>query len=218
MASLHVSRENISLRQVALDHLRNAILSGRLAPGQKLVERELCEQLGVSRPLLREVLQALQSESLVTNIPHRGPFVSEITVEEAREIYAVREALEGLAGEGFARNASDAQVRQLREALNYLGTQEPGSDLVAAKNRFYAILLEGCGNRIIGQLLTQLNNRVTLLRRLSMRQSGRLPTSLAELDEIVSAIEARDAKRTREACMVHVAKAAEVIATYFDSA
>jgi hypothetical protein len=87
--------------------------------------------------------------------------------------------------------------------------------LLAAKNAFYAILLEGCRNRVVGQMLTQLNNRVTLLRRLSLGRAGRLPETLAELEAIVQAIEARDAKRAGRLCAAHVARAAKVVRSAF---
>lgn len=121
--------------------------------------------------MLREALQHLQAEGLIRIIPHKGPLVATIDLDEARAIYEVRRSLEGLAGEGFARHASNEQVARLRAALQYLHTPAASADtaaLLAAKNAFYAVLLEGCGNQVVGQILTQLNNRVTLLRRLSL--------------------------------------------------
>ncbi|MFA7504840.1 MAG: GntR family transcriptional regulator [Burkholderiaceae bacterium] len=215
---LDVSRDVVSLRQRVTDKLRDAILAGRFAPGQRIVERDLWQSLGISRTVVREALQHLQAEGLITIIPHRGPVVSTLSAEEVHELYVVRGALEALAGEGFARNASDAQVARLREALEYLRLPEASAStesLLAAKNAFYAILLEGCGNRIIGQMLTQLNNRVTLLRRVSLGTAGRLPRTIAELEAIVTAIEARDAERARILCARHVESAAEVVRRSF---
>lgn len=215
---LHIPREVTSLRQQVTDRLRDAILYGRFEPGQKLVERELCEQLGISRTLLREALQHLQAEGLIVNVPHKGPSVAVIGEEEAREIYQVRQSLEALAGEGFARNATDEQVRRLRLCLNYLHTPDAAANMLAAKNGFYAILLEGCGNRMVGQMLTQLNNRVTLLRRVSLSQKGRLPETLKELGAIVDAIETRDPETAHRLCAQHVANAAEVVVRQFANA
>ena len=129
--------------------------------------------------------------------------------------------LEARAGEGFARHATDAQVAKLRGALQYLRTPQASAttaDLLAAKNAFYAILLEGCGNRVVGQMLTQLNNRVTMLRRLSLGQAGRLSRTLEELESIVGAIEARDAARAHALCAAHVTRAAEVVMKAFPGA
>lgn len=215
---LTVARELSSLRHQATDRLRAAILAGRFAPGQRLVERDLWQSLGISRPVLREALQHLQAEGLIRIIPHKGPLVATIDLDEARAIYEVRRSLEGLAGEGFARHASNEQVARLRAALQYLHTPAASADtaaLLAAKNAFYAVLLEGCGNQVVGQILTQLNNRVTLLRRLSLSQAGRLPRALVELEAIVEAIEAHDPVRARDACALHVSSAAAAMMAAF---
>lgn len=218
---LSISRESSSLRAQVTDRLRQAILSGRFAPGEKLVERELCDSFGISRTLLRESLQHLQAEGLIQIVLHRGPSVASLTAEEARDIYKVRESLEALAGEGFARHATTEQLQRLRvtlQELELLAPPAPTEKLLEAKNRFYAILLEGCGNRVVAQLLTQLNNRVILLRRMSLGQPGRLPQTLAELREIVAALEARDTRRARSLCAAHVRKAAQVAAASFAQA
>lgn len=210
-----VPREETSLRQRATQTLRTAILDGVLAPGQKLSERELCESLDVSRSCVRESLQHLQAEGLITSIAHRGPEVTSISRTEVQDIYAVRASLESLAGRGFALNASGEQRQALRAKLTELtelvkpemaGNQ---ASMLNFKNQFYDILIEGCGNLVAGQMLKQLNNRVTVLRRISMAQPGRLPNTLQELEAIVSAIEKRDGDTAARLCGEHVQKAAE---------
>lgn len=212
---LFIKRDMTTLRQQVTARLRDAIVAGALAPGLRLVERELCESLGVSRPLVREALQQLEAEGLINLVPHKGPVVATISAEESQQIYAVRAYLEACVGEGFARSASEAQIERLRGALRYLATPEASMStdaLVNGKNEFYAILMEGCGNKIASQMLTQLNNRITLLRRVSLGRSGRLAESLKELDAVVTAIERRDAEVTRKLCfehVIHAARAAE---------
>lgn len=215
---LEVSRQAVSLRQQVTDRIRNAILEGHFAPGQRLVERDLWQSMGISRTLLREALQHLQAEGLIDIVPHRGPSVTRLSAEDARELYEVRGALEALAGAGFARNASDEQVAALREALEFLKTPPASAStraLLAAKNAFYEILLAGCGNRVIGQMLTRLNNRITLLRRISLSSRGRLPLTIAELERVVQAIERRDADEAGSACTLHVERAAAVVMDSF---
>lgn len=210
---LHIARENTSLRQQVIDRLRGAILDGHFAPGQKLIERDLCEMLGISRTVLREALQHLGAEGLITHIPHKGPEVASISHKEAKDIYAVRETLEALAGEGFALNATEQQVGQLRavlERLKLADADQPTKDLLETKNEFYDILLQGCGNAVVGDMLTLLNNRITMLRRVSLGSQKRLPQTLKELEEILIAIEARDSSRTKKLCASHVRKAASV--------
>lgn len=209
---LRVPREETSLRERTTNMLRTAILDGVFAPGQKLSERELCESLHVSRSCLREALQHLQAEGLITIVPHKGPEVTSISIPEVRDIYEVRASLESLAGRGFALNATDAQRMALRTKLKELAQLgEDGAMRLAIKNQFYDILIDGCGNLVAGQMLKQLNNRVTVLRRISMSQPGRLPQTLQELDAIVSAIEQRDADTTARLCESHVKRAAESV-------
>lgn len=210
-----VPREETSLRQRATQTLRTAILDGVLAPGQKLSERELCESLDVSRSCVRESLQHLQAEGLITSIAHRGPEVTSISRTEVQDIYAVRASLESLAGRGFALNASEGQRQALRAKLTELTElvkpemADNQASMLNIKNQFYDILIEGCGNLVAGQMLKQLNNRVTVLRRISMAQPGRLPNTLQELEAIVSAIEKRDGDTAARLCGEHVQKAAE---------
>jgi len=221
LVDLHIPRENSSLRQQATDRLREAVLSGMFEPGRKLVERDLCEMLGISRSVLREALQHLGAEGLIKHVPHKGPMVATISAQEARDIYAVRGSLEALAGAGFALHATDEQVSALREVLNRLEKIDAGESrhtLLDVKNEFYSILMEGCGNSVVGGMLTLLNNRVTMLRRTSLSAPGRLTETLKELDEIVTAIEQRDSRLAGELCAAHVATAAAVAMKALDSA
>jgi DNA-binding GntR family transcriptional regulator len=209
-----VARQSASLRGQVTDRVRDAILDGRLHPGQKLVERELCTLLGVSRTLLREVLQQLQAEGLITSVPHRGPSVALIGADEVSEIYEARVALESVAGSGFARHATDEQVRVLRQTFEKLRLPEAQAtprSMLLAKNDFYSVLLDGCGNRVIAQVLVQLNNRMMLFKRLSLSTAGRIPQMVEELEAIVEAIEARDTERAAARCRDHVSKAAKTV-------
>ena len=83
-----------TVRAMVAQKLRAAIMSGTLKPGQRLVERELCEMTGVSRPSIREALRLLEADGLVNTVPHRGPVVSTISLEEAKQLYAARAVLE----------------------------------------------------------------------------------------------------------------------------
>jgi DNA-binding GntR family transcriptional regulator len=200
-------RREIELR------LRTAIVEGRFKPGDRLIERQMCELLGVSRASLREALRQLEAEELVTILPHRGPVVSDITVEEAQQLYDVRAMLEGLAARRFAETASDEDIAVLRQALKAFADVVRGKSsvpLLTAKAGIYEVLLERCGNRIAGRILTQLNNRVGLLRSTSMSQKGRVKNTLAEVTRIVEAIERRDPFGAWQATVEHVTRAAEI--------
>jgi len=210
-AITRISREETSLRERATQALRGAILDGVFSPGQKLSERELCERLDVSRSCVRESLQHLQAEGLITIVPHRGPEVTTITPAEVRDIYAVRGSLETLAVRGFVTQATPEQKQALRRHVAALAEPATAHDRAAVlniKNQFYDVLIAGCGNSVVGQMLRQLNNRVTVLRRVSMARPGRLPETVKELDALVSAIEASDEETAAQRCAEHIRKAA----------
>lgn len=212
VTAMRVSRTQTLLKERAADSMREAIMSGAFTPGQKLVERELCEQLDVSRSCVREALQHLESEGLINIIPHKGPEVAAISKEEVVQLYAVRQKLEGLVGASFCVNATDEEKAQLRNKVKELSSyvdQPDSPDLLRLKNEFYAILMKGAGNEFAGSILRQLNNRVTMLRRISMAQTGRLRDTIKELEAVVAAIDAGKPAAVEKLCELHVQKSAE---------
>jgi len=96
-----IPRAAAPLRRQVVDELRHSIISGRLRPGARLVERELIAMMGVSRTVIREALRQLESEGLVAMIPNKGPVVRELTLVEAKDLYSIRAVLEGLAARLF---------------------------------------------------------------------------------------------------------------------
>ncbi len=205
-----------TVRAIVAQKLREAIMSGNLKPGQRLVERELCEMMGVSRPSIREALRALEADGLVNTVPHRGPVVSTISLEEARQLYAARAVLEGFAGRECARLHDPAVVRRIGDALSRLkaALARPKPDMIAileAKTDFYAALIGGCRNTFIERMLKPLHDRITLLRITSMSQPKRINKSLREVTAIWRAIQSGDADLAERCCVDHV-KAAAVAA------
>ena len=94
---LKIEKVPALLRQQVLEQLREAIISGVLLPGARLIERELTEQMGVSRTVVREALRQLEAEHLVEVIPNKGPFVRQLSINEAEDLYRIRAVLHGLA-------------------------------------------------------------------------------------------------------------------------
>ena len=171
----------VSLRQQVTDSLRESILSGNLRPGQKLTERELCEEMHISRTVLREALQHLEAEGMIVNVPPRGRVVIDISEEEARGIYDVRRAIESLIFDNFSSNASEIQVARLREKLDRLDSLEDPEDILTAEGEIALNIIEGSHNKVAGDILSQLNNRITLLRRLSLVDGAIAGNRRAEL-------------------------------------
>lgn len=188
------------LRHEVLDALRRSIIHGHLAPGSRLIERELIAMTGVSRTVIREVLRQLESEGLVDVVPHKGAIVRKLSVEEARDLYAIRAVLEGLAARMFVEKASEESVRRLGEELAatieaYL-TIEPDK-IIEIKNRFYEVLFAGAQSETLSSMINALHGRIWRWRALGLshpqRSPERLDESIAGLRALFAAMHERDA-------------------------
>lgn len=201
-----------TLREQVTSKLRHAITTFRFKPGERLVERSLCEMLGVSRTSVREALRHLESEGLVENIPHRGPIVAIVTAEQAKHLYQLRGAIEGLAARLFAELADDAAIAELRGALADVSDAFDLADperTLAAVNRFYDVLLKGCRNPLIESTLKSLHGRIVYLRALTTKRADRTRASMAELKAILEAVEARNPLAAEQACRDHADRACQ---------
>jgi DNA-binding GntR family transcriptional regulator len=201
------------VRRQVEDALREAIVGGRFLPGEHLPDRVLCEAFGTSRSVVREAVRLLEAEGLIVVHPNRGPFVAPLSVDEAREIYEVRAVLESLAGAGFARHATAAQRAALNAVYEELRDRGPACDrnsLLDIKRRFYDILTQGCGNAYAERMLDRLLSRNAQLRATSLSRPDRLPRTIAEIGDIIAAIERHDPAAAAAACRRHVEQAAAV--------
>jgi DNA-binding GntR family transcriptional regulator len=214
--SLRVVRSLVSLKKQVVESLRTAIFDRRFSPGDRLVERELCEMLDVSRTLLREALSQLEAEGVVQIIPHRGPIVAVYTAEDAKSIYEVRAALEEMAGRCFVERATESECKALETAFAEMKrscTSKLGADHLTVKTKFYAALTTGAHNPVLVEMLRLIHGRVSMLRATTLAQPGRLAASLAELGNIVKTIKARDAETAARACRLHVENAGVIAIT-----
>jgi len=210
--SMRVGRVAAPLRDQVLEIVRGAILDFRYKPGQRLIERELIEQIGVSRTTIREVLRELDAEGLVTTIPQKGAIVVVPTPEEAADLYDVRGSLEALAARRFVERANGEQIVALRRAVEDFGRAvEGGADtltLLHAKDAVYDVLLDGAGSAAIRSILGGLQARVRMLRFTSLSQPGRPAVAVLEMRGLCDAVEARDGDAAAAACVSHLEQAA----------
>ncbi|MBU8817152.1 GntR family transcriptional regulator [Mycolicibacterium goodii] len=217
-----VGRTAAPLREQVIATLRQAILDFHLVPGQRLVERELIENLGVSRTTIREALRELASEGLVTVVPQRGAIVSAPSLEDATDLYEVRASLESLMVQRFVERASDDQVEQLSRTVGgFADVVNSGAEvreILAAKSKFYAVLTAGASCNAVQQLLEAIQARVQALRATSLAEPGRAHAVVDELEAIVAAIRARDAARASALMSDHVRTAAHTALAHLKNA
>jgi GntR family transcriptional regulator, trigonelline degradation regulator len=221
--ALEIQRLAAPLRQQVLDSLRQAIIAGRLAPGRRLTERELIEMMGVSRTVVREVLRQLESEGLIAIIPNKGPVVRELSAGEARELYAIRAALEGLAARLFVENADEAKVKQLAQALEVVVVAYESGDaqqVLDTKNRFYQVLFEGAANDTLSAMLGTLHARIWRWRALGLthpqRSLDRSHESIRNLKAMLAAIRKREPETAERLTRDEANKAAQEVMRLLD--
>ncbi|GAA0899949.1 GntR family transcriptional regulator [Pseudonocardia zijingensis] len=205
-----VGRVAAPLREQVVTLVRDAILGFRLQPGQRLVERELVEQLGISRPTVREVLRQLAVEGLVTVVPQRGAVVTALTPDDAADLYEMRASLEALAVRRFVQRAAPEHVEALVAAVDEIErtARSAPQEQLQAKDRFYEVLFTGSGSAPLQQTVAGLQARVRLLRATSLSVPGRPEEAAAELRAVVDAVQAGDADAAAAACARHIENAA----------
>lgn len=213
MSSLRIETPPATLREMALERVRRAIISGLFEPGIRLVERTLCDQLGVSRSVIREVIRHLEAEGLVEMLPKQGPIVARLVWDDARQIYDIRASLEATAVADCARVADELIKRKLRSALEELDrTSKQNSPLgiLDATTSFYATIFQAAGHTIAWDIVSRLNSRISRLRVMTLSTTNRTTSGPAQIREIFSFIERNEPEAAAEACRKHVAAAAKI--------
>lgn len=185
----------------------DAIDVGTYRPGDRLVESELAERLGMSRTPVREALQRLETQSLLAR-DGRSLIVASLDHNQLSELYVVRSELEGLAARLAARHATVEEVRVLREMVeaDNLLVEKP-SALARANRRFHKQIHLASHNRYLVQQLDLVYRTMALMATSSLAVEGRGEIAQSEHDEIVRRIEARDEDGASDALRSHISVA-----------
>lgn len=221
LPSLKVERPTTTLRELALEKMRTAILEAHFRPGERLVERSLCEELGVSRTVVREVLRHLETEGLVDSIPNQGPIVARLEAGTVAEIYEIRALLEGDAAMACARHADEAVIARLAGCIAQIqqAFEEHAHKTVREiTTTFYEAMFHGGGKNVSWEIVQTLNARINRLRAMTIASDDRGRQAVQEMNRIVDAIRARDAQRACDAATAHVARVAHIAAELLQQA
>ncbi|ROZ76174.1 GntR family transcriptional regulator [Ramlibacter sp. WS9] len=206
--------ESSSTTHFIVESLTRAIVEHRLQPGTKLAEQKLADHFGVSRTLVRQALFQLTQNRLIRMEPARGAFVAAPTVEEARQVFAVRRMLEGEMTRAFVREVTPAKVRALRE---HIAQEKAAVDDNDAANRiellgdFHVRMAELMGNEVLAQMLRDLVSRSSLIT-LMYQRAGAARHSQEEHVELVKAIAAKDETRAVKLMHEHLLHVEESLA------
>lgn len=207
-------------RDQAFERLRDAIITGHFAPGARLIERELCEAMGVSRTSIREVLRRLEAERLIEVEPRRGPVVARLSRKQVAEIYEVRALLEAALVRRFAMKASQehiAELRRLYDELTIARLAEDVPGIVGSTWRFTEHMMKVVDHELISDLLQKLFARISVSRVLAISVPGRLEQSGHELAVVMDAIERRDAELAAQSLTTYVRNAGDAALKRIDA-
>ena len=200
--------------QAARDALRDAILNGEYLPGERLVEAQLCERLGVSRFNVRAALQELAADGLVKVERNKGAHVRKVTLDEAVEITEVRMVLEGLVAARAAARVTDAQASELdeigllmRRAVN-AGEFRRYGDL---NQRLHGLVRGIAGHHTADDIIETLRGQLVRHQFMISLHPGRPAVSLPQHERIIEAIRNRDPKAAESAMREHIASVIEAL-------
>ena len=199
----------LPLHEVVFNTLRRAILTGELAPGERLMEIHLANQFGVSRTPVREAIRMLEQEGLVTLRPARGAVVASISAESVKDVLEVRRALDVLCARLACKRISDEDLKALRNACDAFEKKASESapdisEIAASDVAFHDIILEATGNRRLKQLVNNLSEQMYRYRYEYLKDSDIYGQLIREHRAIYDAISSRDEDAASEACGLHI--------------
>jgi len=205
-----------ALSQHAADALRRAILAGRFRPGDRLVEREIADELQISRAPVRDALRLLAKDGLVTLAPHRAAVVSTISPDLVIDAFSVRAQLEGMAARLATRHLTAdtlARLRALVEEMERAGRAGDASLLVDQDIAFHQVLTAACCRPVLLEALAAISNKTYLLIAAS-RPAYPLDRLAALHQPLVEAVASRDPERVEAAIRDHLAFGQRTLLTH----
>ena len=195
------------LREVVCESLREAIRSGILKPGERIMEIQLAEELGVSRTPVREAIRKLELEGYVVMMPRRGTYVASMSIRDINEIFEIRTALESLSNGLAADHITDDELEHLQRLLVIIGGYIKEGNIekiVETDIEFHDLMYHAARNERLVGIISNLRDQLTRFRTLSMSYPGRLEETLEEHRMIVEAIASGDRKAASRAAERHM--------------
>ena len=199
--------EYLPLRDVVFNTLRQAILKGELEPGERLMEIQLADRLGVSRTPIREAIRKLELDGLVLMIPRKGAEVARISEKSLREVLEVRRSLEELATELACQRMSANALQELEEAQEAFRNAIQKGDLMMiaeADERYHDIIYRGTSNSRLVQILNNLQEQMYRYRLEYIKDTAKHQILVVEHDHILRALKDRRVTEAKAAIREHI--------------
>jgi len=219
--NLKIENPPVTLRELCLDKVRNAIITGYFPSGKRLVERTLCEELGVSRSVVREVIRYLEAEGLVEILPNKGPIVSLLNWDIASQIYEIRLLLEQSAVVDCTKNLDEKTAEKLKLLLEDLKAAFAADDInliIATSTQLYQTIFTTAKHHIAWEVVQRLNGRISRLRAMIMNSTKREISGYQRIKNMCEAIYLhKDPEKAKQAVAEHIAEAAAVAKNILDA-
>lgn len=202
------------LREVVCETLRDAVRRGVLQPGERLMEIQLAEELGVSRTPVREAIRKLEMEGYVIMMPRRGTYVADLSIRDVNEVFEIRTSLESLASGLASERITEDELEKLQRLLVEIGAHIKNGDMesiVRTDTEFHDLLYQASRNKRLVGIISNLREQLTRFRTASMSYPGRLKATLEEHRNIVEAIAQGDEKAARKAAEHHMEKSEQTL-------
>ncbi|MBS5334221.1 MAG: GntR family transcriptional regulator [Anaerovoracaceae bacterium] len=197
------------LREIVYEELKRQILVGEIAPGTRMMEVEMAEDMGVSRTPIREAIRKLEKEGLVTIEPRRGAYASEISVKDMVDVLEVRQDLEGMAAALAAEKVTEEEKQafikvnsEYEEAIKSGNTEE----IIRCDELFHQLIVSYSGNKTLNQLLSQVQELALRFRYIYYDDFYRYEKMPKEHEQIEEAILSGDSQKARVVAEEHVMK------------
>ena len=206
--------EYMPLRDVVFHTLRRAILMGELEPGERLMELQLTEKLGVSRTPIREAIRKLELEGLVVMVPRKGAAVARITKKDLLDVLEVRCSLEELAVDLACERISEEALQQLEHSMKEFQESFSGEDITIIAERdiqFHDIIFEATNNRRLIQMVSNLQEQMYRYRIEHLKNPDTYSQILQEHEEILFCLQKRKKEEEKAAIRRHITNQVEEV-------
>jgi len=197
------------LREVVFETLREAIISGQLSPGARMMEVQLAEEMGVSRTPVREAIRKLELEGFVVMIPRKGAYVASISFKDIADVFEIRAALESLACGLAAERITEEEIEELERTLVQVNNVEHDNinGLVEQDTDFHDIIYKASRNTRLIQIINNLREQIQRFRTASLAIPGRMKVAIDEHKKMVEAISERNIKLAQDLALEHIENA-----------
>ncbi len=195
------------LREIVFETLRSAILEGGLKPGERVMEVQLAEKLGVSRTPVREAIRKLELEGLLVMLPRKGAYVADVSIKDVLNVLEVRASLEGLAASLAAERITEEEIENLKknaEEFEKMGKENDRDGMILKDTEFHSVLLNASRNDKLLNIVEGLSDQVQRYRVVYFTEYTDAKNIMLEHRAIIEAISERDGEKADRLAQEHI--------------